>query len=52
MLQIANGSASEVDYQLILASDLGYINKKEVEKLQTQILEVKRMLGSLINKLK
>ncbi len=52
MLQIANGSASEVDYQLILASDLGYIDKKEAEKLQTQILEVKRMLGGLINKLK
>jgi four helix bundle protein len=52
MLQIANGSASEVDYQLILITDLGYIEKERSELLQAQILEIKRMLGGLINKLK
>ena len=52
MLQIANGSASEVDYQIILASDLSYVDKSTAEKLQAQVLEVKKMLGGLINKLK
>jgi len=52
MLQIANGSASETDYQIILCRDLGYIEKNMSDALEAQILEIKRMLGGLINKLK
>jgi len=52
MLQIANGSASEADYQIMLCRDLGYIQKVDAEKFEMQIAEIKRMLGGLINKLK
>lgn len=49
-LQIAAGSASEVEYHLLLATDLELIPRTEYEKLNSQIVEVKRMLASLIQK--
>jgi four helix bundle protein len=52
MLQIANGSASETDYHIILCRDLGYIDKSESDRLEELLVEIKRMLGGLINKLK
>jgi four helix bundle protein len=51
MLQIANGSTSETDYQITLSRDLGYIDKAKADVLESQIVEIKRMLGGLINKL-
>jgi len=50
-LTIAMGSASELKYQLLLAKDLGFINEI-YERLETEIVEVKRMLTALIQKLK
>jgi len=47
-LQVSMGSASELDYHLLLAHDLGLLRDKEYEQLQTQAVEVKRMLSSLI----
>lgn len=43
-LGIATGSASEVEYQLLLARDLGYLNPDQYEKLHAEIVEVRRML--------
>ena len=43
-VHIAGGSASEVEYQLILAHDLGYINDEVYPKLDSEINEIKRML--------
>ena len=50
-LIIASGSASELDYQLILSKDLNYISLPDFEELHFQITEVRKMLFSLINKL-
>ncbi len=51
-LQMAMGSASELEYQLILAHDLGYLAASDHEYLSTAVVEVKRMLASLITKIK
>lgn len=47
-LQIAMGSASETEYQLILARDLEFLPKDSYEKLHNDVEEVKRMLASLL----
>jgi four helix bundle protein len=51
-LQIAMGSASELEYQLLLARDLDYLQSPEYEKLSAQAVEVKKMLSSLMQKVK
>ena len=51
-LQIAMGSASELEYQLILARDLNYLDLEEYEDLDRDTAEVKCMLARLIGKLK
>ena len=51
-LQIAMGSASELEYQLLLAHDLDYLRNPEYELLAAQAVEVKRMLSSLMQKVK
>lgn len=51
-LQIAMGSASELEYHLLLASDLKFLDGSNYERLATEVTEVKRMLTSLIQKLK
>jgi four helix bundle protein len=49
-LQIAFGSVSEVDYHLILARDLGFIASVDYETLYHDVVEVRKMLASLIRK--
>jgi len=51
-LQIAMGSASEVEYLLILFSDLRIINKEHSKDLINKIIEIKKMLTTLIKKLR
>lgn len=51
-LQIAMGSASETEYQLLLSRDLGFLTKQQYEPLNTDITEVKRMLASFIKTLR
>ena len=51
-LKIAMGSASELDYQLLLAKDLGYLDSTEYEKQAAEITEIKKMLNSFIQALK
>ena len=50
-LSIAAGSASESEYQLLLARDLGYLQSDTHQKLDDQVNQVKRMLNSLLHKL-
>ncbi|MBC2710928.1 MAG: four helix bundle protein [Desulfosarcina sp.] len=50
-MSIAAGSASEVEYQLLLACDLNYIQDETYRELNQQVNEVKRMLNSFIQKL-
>ena len=49
---IAMGSASELEYHLLLAKDLNYLNPSSYENLAEKTKEVKRMLAPFINKLK
>jgi len=49
-LQIACGSASELEYHLLLARDLGYISAADHLSMQKQLLEMKRMLVALTRK--
>lgn len=51
-LQIAMGSASELEYHLLLARDLGLLNDLDYERLSQETTEVKQMLTSFIKKLK
>jgi four helix bundle protein len=50
-LQIAMGSAFEVEYHILLARDLGLITK-EHESLEVHIIEIKRMLAALLVKIR
>src|SRR2546423_579097 len=45
-LQIAAGSASEVEYHLLLSRDLGYLDQKLHAALERRVVEVKKMLAS------
>jgi four helix bundle protein len=49
-LQIAMGSANELDYHLLLAHDLGILQSARYDRLLKSVLEVKRMLAALIRK--
>jgi four helix bundle protein len=48
---IAMGSASELECELMLARDLGYLEADDYGRLVTEVTEVKRMLTSFIQKL-
>ncbi|MDI6707316.1 MAG: four helix bundle protein, partial [Bacillota bacterium] len=48
----ARGSACELEYQLILARDLGYLDKEKTDELLGKLREILRMLNGLINTLK
>ena len=43
-IHIASVSASEVEYQLLLAHELGYISPEEYPSFENDIIEIKRML--------
>ena len=51
-LQIATGSASELEYHLLLARDLNLLQKPDYERLSGQAVAVKRMLVSLMQQLR
>ena len=50
-LGIAAGSASEVEYQILLARDLGYLSDEDHGSLNAGVNEVKRILNSFIQSL-
>lgn len=51
-LNIALGSACELHYHVLLASDLGYISGTDANALVTEVLSLRRMLGGFVQKLK
>jgi four helix bundle protein len=51
-IHIARGSASELEYHLLLSKDLGFISADEFRDLEAKILEVQRMLASLSQRLR
>jgi len=48
---IARGSATELEYQLLLARDLKLLQPDDYEQLSQQTIEIKRMLTVLVQKL-
>ena len=50
-LHIALGSLAEVDTQLVLAQEFGYLNANDVDNLFEQIQVLRRKLYALINSL-
>jgi four helix bundle protein len=51
-LQIAMGSASELEYHLLLARDIGYLDEDKYNQSTNEVIEVKRMLAAFIKKLR
>lgn len=51
-LDIAYGSASESDYQLLLTKELGYLDKDAFANLSAMVTEIRRMLNGLIKRLR
>jgi four helix bundle protein len=49
-LQIASGSASELDYHLLLSRDLKFLTPADYDALAKELGELRRMLTSLILK--
>ena len=46
-LNVALGSASELEYHFLLAHDLSFISEERYERLDHSVVEIKRMLASL-----
>jgi four helix bundle protein len=50
-LYIAYGSVCELETQMMLSGDLGYVGKESLQKLRAEIGDVERMLKALIKSL-
>ena len=50
-LYIASGSAHELEYLILLSTDLKFIPKEKSEKIISELTEIKKMLGALIRKI-
>ena len=51
-ISISMGSASELEYQLLLAHDLNYLDQETYTNLHEKVTEVKRMLAGFSKTLK
>lgn len=51
-LNIASGSASEVEYEILLAKEIGYVNNEQCETWTREISEIRSMLATYMKKLK
>ena len=51
-LQMAMGSASETEYLILLAHNLKYFNAKQYVELTDAIVSVKKMLTSLLKRIR
>ena len=51
-LGIASGSASELEYHLILVHDLNFIDKITYDNLNNELVQIRKMLRSLIARLR
>ncbi len=49
-LQMGMGSASELEYHVLLAHDLGFLADPAYVRLTKEVIEVKKMLTALIQK--
>jgi four helix bundle protein len=51
-MQIAMGSASELEYHLLLAKDLNFMDMAAYNQLNMATIEVKKMLASFIKRIR
>jgi four helix bundle protein len=51
-LDNAMGSASELEYQLLLANDLNYLSPNAYKTTNNELIQIKRMLNTYIQKLR
>lgn len=51
-LNIASGSASEVEYELLLAKELGFITDSQYFQMSKEIRAIRSMLSTLMTRLK
>jgi four helix bundle protein len=51
-IEIATGSASEVEYHLLLARDLGYLSAEQYQPLADEVVEIRKMLLSFVKTLR
>lgn len=51
-LDMSAGSASELDYQLLLARDLGYLDTSMYDSLAEELNHIRRMLTNLIKNIR
>ena len=51
-LNIASGSASEVEYELLLAKELGFITDSQYLQMSKEIRAIRSMLSTLMTRLK
>lgn len=51
-IQIAFGSACELECQILISSDLGFMAKNDQSVTEQQLIEIKCMLASLLKKLR
>ena len=51
-LRISRGSCAEVETQLIISKNLGFLYEEKSLKLNQDIIEISKMLNGLINSLK
>ncbi len=51
-LQMAMRSASELDYQLLLARDLGFVTAEKCKSVEDDLVVVRKMLNALIRKVR
>ena len=49
---ISMGSASELEYLLLLAHDLGYLPENVFQSMTNDLVEIRKMLNAFIQKLK
>ncbi len=50
-LYVSLGSAAELETQLIISSNLAYIEQKRLQNIQSELIEIIRMLTGLIRSL-
>ena len=50
-LYIALGSAAEVDTQIVIAQELGYITEEEARNAQQLVVEIRKMTYGLVSRL-
>ena len=51
-LQISIGSAHELDYQVLLSKDLGYLSPEDYQDFFSTLTDLKRMLAGLLTKVR